>query len=389
MRISAMILLFGVITLNAAEVSTTQPEQAKPVSKDILRQKMAEPIRKGLSFLVDAQLEDGGWPGWTGASDPAITALVTKAFIQHPDYGPKHPVVQQAVKLVLSYRQPDGGIYDPKIGYANYTTSIALMMLSSLEYSDFSEVRDEAVAYLKKNQWTPEDEDNHGKAITREHPWYGGAGYGKHRRPDLSNTQMMLEALHQSGLPADDPAFQRAMQFVRRCQMLSSTNDLPLAKGAIDGGFIYSPANGGESKAGFHTVGGITMLRSYGSMTYAGFKSMLYADVDRNDRRVQAAWNWIRSNYTLEHNPGLPAARSKQGLYYYYHVFAKALQVWGKTFVTEPNGQRHDWRRELCEELREKQRPDGSWINTADRWMEDNPCLVTAYSLLAIQAALE
>ena len=33
------------------------------------------------------------------------------------------------------------------------------------------------------------------------------------------------------------------------------------------------------------------------------------------------------------------------------------------------------------------QREDGSWVNDADRWYESNPYLVTAYSVLALQAA--
>jgi squalene-hopene/tetraprenyl-beta-curcumene cyclase len=32
------------------------------------------------------------------------------------------------------------------------------------------------------------------------------------------------------------------------------------------------------------------------------------------------------------------------------------------------------------------QQPDGRWINeTSNRWMEDDPALVTAYSLLTLQ----
>lgn len=40
-------------------------------------------------------------------------------------------------------------------------------------------------------------------------------------------------------------------------------------------------------------------------MTYAGFKSLLYANVSRTDSRVQAAWRWIREHYTLDENYGM------------------------------------------------------------------------------------
>ncbi len=198
----------------------------------------------------------------------------------------------------------------------------------------------------------------------------------------------MLEALHQSGLSDDDPVYRKAMVFVSRCQMLDATNDQPFVTGSDDGGFVYTPVGGGESKAGTIVVEGKPRLRSYGSMTYAGFKSMLYARVDRDDVRIQRAMDWIRRHFTLDHNPNMPGAQSRQGLYYYYHVFARALQAWGEETIKDAQGVPHRWRAELCEELLARQRDDASWVNEEDRWYEGNPHLVTAYAVLALQTAL-
>jgi len=33
------------------------------------------------------------------------------------------------------------------------------------------------------------------------------------------------------------------------------------------------------------------------------------------------------------------------------------------------------------------QKPDGSWVNENNRWWENDPVLVTAYSLLALEFA--
>ena len=134
-------------------------------------------------------------------------------------------------------------------------------------------------------------------------------------------------------------------------------------------------------------VDGKPQLRSYGSMTYAGFKSMLYAGLDRDDPRVKAAVAWIKRHYTLEENPNMPGRQSLEGVYYYYHVFARALEAWDRPIIVDDHGQAHQWRKELCARLLSLQRPDGSWINAADRWYEGNPYLVTAYSVLAIQTA--
>ena len=123
-------------------------------------------------------------------------------------------------------------------------------------------------------------------------------------------------------------------------------------------------------------------------MTYAGFKSLLYARIDRDDVRVQRAIDWIRRYYTLDHNPNMPHAQSLEGLYYYFHVFARAMDAWGEDVFVDALGTPHRWRTELCHALSARQRKDGSWINEADRWYEGNPHLVTAYALLALQTAL-
>lgn len=340
----------------------------------------ATAIERGLAFLKATQKNDGGWENM-GQSDPAITALAAKCFVQHPDYGPSHPIVRKALELVLTFKRQDGGIYPQGLGLRNYYTSVCLMALSSTRDEKHDQVIRDAQNFLKNLQW------DEGEDIDRNNPWYGGTGYGKGKRPDLSNTQMMIEALKQSGLPTSDPVYKKALQFVQRCQMLSGSNDQPFARGAVDGGFIYTPANNGESKAGTIVEGGRPRLRSYGSMTYAGFKSYLHADLDRDDPRVQAALNWIRQHYTLDHNPNMPDEQSLQGLYYYFHVFAKAFEAWGQPIIVDHQGRKHDWRIELILKLVSLQNKDGSWVNTADRWYEGNPALVTCYSILVLQAA--
>lgn len=359
------------------------------IDRVALRLQMSPVLEKGAKYLLQTQAANGGWLGPFGESDPAITALAARALAQYSLVGPKHIAVQRALAMVLKHQQPDGGIYNPKVGYANYTTSVALMFLAGMNDPALRPAIEQCQRYLKTNQWADGKEDTKGNNVDPAHPWYGGAGYGKGKRPDLSNTQMMIEALSASGLPADDPAYKRAMRFISRCQMLEGNNDQPFAKGATDGGFIYSPASGGESKAGTVEQDGGKRLRSYGSMTYAGFKSMLYARLDRTDPRVRAAWEWIQHNYTLDSNPNMPGTQSQEGLYYYYMVFAKALSLWGEPTVTDAAGTVHDWRAELCQQLAQRQRPDGSWINPADRWMEGIPYLVTSYGMLAIEAALE
>lgn len=356
----------------------TRPAAPQEQRGAAVERRVGQMLERGAKYLLAAQEADGGWASQTG---PGVSCLVLKALIQQADIGPEHPAVQRGIQFVLRFQNDDGGIYSSGGLLKNYESSVALSMLAAAGGAKHRESIQRLQAFLTRHQW------DEGEDISVDHPWYGGAGYGRGERPDLSNTQMMVEALHDSGLAKDDPAYRKALAFISRCQMLGETNDQALAKGSSSGGFIYSPANGGESKAGEWEVDGRKELRSYGSMTYAGFKSMLYAGLNRDDPRVKAAREWIGRYWTLDSNPNMPGAQSKEGLYYYYHVFGRALAAWGEEVIKDHVGREHRWRQELAEKLASLQKPDGSWVNEQDRWMEGLPALTTAYSMLALQAA--
>lgn len=351
-------------------------------------------INGGIEYLLSHQDEGGGWSMGKGANKPAVTALVLKALMQHPDFNAKTPAVAKGLAALMEYRQKDGGFYAPKTGLENYTTALAVMALVAMQDPQYNDAIRDAVAYMKRSQIVPGSESPDGDKITEEHPMVGGVSYGSHGRPDLSNVGFWMEALHEAGVKGDDPAFQRALVFLERTQNRSESNKLQwAAAGTNDGGFVYAPAlkgklGEGESKAG---VAGPENkgLRSYGSMTYTGFKSMLYAGVDRKDPRVVSAFDWIRRYWRLDSNPNMPQAQSRQGLYYYYHMMAKALRTWGEPTITDAEGKVHNWRQELIAALKERVGPDGSWTNDADRWHEGNPNLVTAYVVLTLQEALK
>ena len=207
---------------------------------------------------------------------------------------------------------------------------------------------------------------------------YGGVGYGAKSRPDLSNTAFLIDALKAAGAGPDDEAIQKALVFVSRCQNLESEyNTTSFAAKVNDGGFYYSTTPGKQEESRQLPNGG---LRSYGTMSYSGLKSMVYAGLTKDDPRVKAAVEWVRKNYDLKTNP----AMGDSGLYYYYHTFAKALDALGVDQIEDAKGVKHDWRRELTEELVRRQRENGSWVNSDPRWLEGDPNLVTAYALLAL-----
>ena len=177
------------------------------------------------------------------------------------------------------------------------------------------------------------------KKWTRPTSSTASAGYGgENSRPDLSNTSFLVDALKTDGTAADDEALKKALVFVSRCQNLETEhNTTPFASKNPDGGFYYTPVGDGASMAGKTENGG---LRSYGSMTYAGLKSMIYAGLKPDDPRVKAAVKWIQQHYELDNNPGM----GTQGLYYYYQAFAKALAALGEDTFQDADGKSHNWR---------------------------------------------
>jgi squalene-hopene/tetraprenyl-beta-curcumene cyclase len=141
----------------------------------------------------------------------------------------------------------------------------------------------------------------------------------------------------------------------------------------VAGGFIYETGHYKDERS-----------RSYGSMTYAGLKSLLFAQVDRDDVRVRRAVEWIGQHYTLEENPGFGTT----SLYYYYMTVAKCLNELGQEVVRGNNGTDHYWRKELIEKLLSLQHEDGYWVNSDGRYWENIKDLTTAYAVTAIKFAL-
>lgn len=345
------------------------PSAAAETADRAVRDQYEQMVARAMGYLAAHRDEDGAYSAFSG---PGVTALVTTALVRH-GRSPADPHVAASLRYLEQLAQPDGGVYQPDSNYRNYETCLAILCFQAANRDGrYDNLIKRADAYVKGIQW----DESEGKDPSD--PAYGGAGYGRNKRPDLSNTAFLIDALKAAGNDADSEAIQRALVFVSRCQNLETEhNQTPFAAKNPDGGFYYTPAAGGQSMAGTTPDGG---LRSYGSMTYAGLKSMLYAGVDRDDPRVRAAVQWIRRHYDVESNPGMGSA----GLYYYYHLFAKALDAIGQEHFVDDQGTAHAWRADLIRALAERQQPNGSWINPNDRWLEGDPNLVTGYALLAL-----
>lgn len=373
--------------LGRANKSYSQPS-ALPDYKPAKPAEVDAAMERGARFLLSVA-EDGKW-GAPGYADAGLTAIATGALQALPE--PRPAPIQEAIDAnldwLVSLQHKDGAIHQGRL--YNYVTSAAVMALAK------SEKPAHKAAVLAARNYLIDLQADEGEGYSEGDRYYGGIGYGGDERPDLSNLQMALEALNASGLEQDHEAYRRSIRFLERCQNRSESNDIRIQSGDVvivagdDGGAQYMP---GDSKAGtLELADGSLVPRSYGSMTYALLKSFVFAGLKPDDPRVKAAWNWLQTNYTVDINPGFDTSRDPragyQGLFYYYHSMARALEVFGAETITDADGKLHDWRAELGGRLLALQsKQDGSWVNAnAPRWWEGNPVLATAYALLTLRA---
>jgi squalene-hopene/tetraprenyl-beta-curcumene cyclase len=373
----------AVITVSVFWLCLSSGESAEQAGKDAVDPKQWDAVvGKAITYLKKTQDSDGSW---SKTKSPGCTGIVLTGVLQTGKLSPQDPMVENALKYIESLVNAKAGHLagqDPKPQLLNYVTSINVMALQAANRPDlYKKVIGNASNFLTKLQWDDSEDKKPEDRKDKKNDFYGGAGYDSKSRPDLSNTQFFLDALQAAGVPKTDPAYKKALVFISRCQNLKGEgNDQPWAGKINDGSFIYSAAGGGQTKVESDTG----ELIGYGSMTYAGIKSLIYCGVPKGDPRIAKAFEWIQKNYTLDRNPGMPEFRKERGLYYYYHSLAKCLDVMGVDEITTPDGKKHNWRVELIEALAKRQNADGSWTNKTDQWMEGDPNLVTGYVLMTL-----
>lgn len=440
MKKNLFILSLSLATLSAIS-SVSAQEAIVPTHKDSpaakyqsIRYEILRAIERGNEYLKSKQSPDGYW---ASKEFPAMSALVLTAILRDPSFDktkewPEY--VQKGYSFLLGAQKEDGGIYSR--GLASYNTSVSLLGLLAADKKEYNPAILKARNFLINQQ-------NHFAPDNPYHGGIGYGDRNSPPTADLSNTSLALEAIYYSRQIAKDAAqgeqqeldWDAAIQFISRCQDLPETNDQAWAKEENDnkGGFAYRPSNDTpkatvkpklegqsaepakpqeaqsssaakevkpEEKPAFvngrpagkppGARGGRPPqsqedekepLRTYGSMSYAGLQSLIYAQVTKDDPRVKAVQEWLARNFTVEENPGM----GPQGLYYYYQTMSKSLSAAGIDELTLTNGKKVDWRNELAKALINRQNTDGSWVNDNNRWWEKDPVLVTSYTVLALE----
>ena len=331
-------------------------------------------VASGVKWLSNVQKENGSW---SDERFPALSALSLWGITASKQGDRK--TVDSAVKFITSHVKTDGGIYrevpgQKGGGLSNYNTAICMMALYATGRKDLDKIIRDARSFVASGQHTGDD------------VYKGGFGYDRDTNrayTDLMNTHFSMEALRRTqGVEDTRPANEKKAD-IKWDEALAFVEQLQSPKEAgkdQEGGFFYHPT---DPKAGTVTnTAGKVFLRSYGSMTYAGLLSMVYAKVPPNDPRVVSALDWAGKHWTLEENPGM----GQQGLYFFFNVISRALTAAGRDTIPGKKGD-IQWRKELVKRIVALQKEDGSWVNNNGRFWENDPVLATSYAILALEFA--
>ena len=354
-----------VIAMPSGAGQAPSAKPAGPAFTAETRQKLGESLKLAGAYLQKQQKADGTFDGHPGITAMAATALLRQTGVP---VATSLQTTGKTLDYLKALAKPDGGIYEKMIPH--YITAVSVQALAAGGRPGDKATLEKARVYLAGHLL------DEGEGIAKSDKFYGGMGYGGTSdggMADIISLEFGLRAMKEAGLPANDPAWQKAIAFLQRTQNHKETNDQAWA--ANDGGFTYYP--------GYSQIEGTTL--SYGSGTYAGLMSYAWANLQKNDRRVRNALTWITANYTVDENPGI----GTKALYYYYMVFAKALQAMGDPIIVDAKGVAHNWRDDLAKKLISLQGADGSWVNADAREMQNNPVLVTSFTMMAIEAILQ
>jgi squalene-hopene/tetraprenyl-beta-curcumene cyclase len=358
----------------AAGIATTAMGQAQaPAAPDT---KAA--MQRGFDWLQAQQKANGSW---SDENYPALTALGLWAFA-NGDSPARTAVCARAAAFIAGFVQEDGGIYKKpsfwrRGGLSVYNTAICMTALHAYDRQRYASVILKARTFIATNQFQGASAGSNAGGFGYDRP-----GAGMRSRADLSNTGWALMAMRATQGLEDQRAssekhadvdWAAAASFASKLQNQDATDT------AHYGGFGYNSVNERGSPA--NNRSGATKLVDYGSMTYAGLESMLYAQVSADDPRVRSAIAWAARHWSVTENPG----QGSKGLYYYYTIMAKALALAGSDNLPAGSGRAIAWRNDLATQLLKTQQADGSWRNEDNTFWENDPALVTSYVLLALE----
>jgi len=316
----------------------------RPARGQITAEAVREAIDRGVAYLKRQQRADGSWPPYPGQTG-GVTSLCTLALLNagvQPDEEP----IQRALNFLR--RIPPERTY-----------SVALQTMVFCRAQPEQNLLDinRNVKWLQEAQIRRE----HGKGAW-SYDIRGGSG-------DNSNTQFALLALHEAdriGIPVSAQTWRLAKAHWEDWQN-------------ADGSWGYKKSNPGT---GSMTCAGICSLviaadRVYGADAQVdGDRITCCQPSEADDSRVQRAMKWLGDNFSVSHNPGVPA---QIWLMYYLYGVERVGRMTARRFIGE-----HDWYREGADGLvKMKGGPlTDHWSRADPTGIEQEERIATSFALL-------
>ncbi len=289
----------------------------------ITPQAVQQMIDKSVEALFTMQFQDdGGWPE-VGGQNGGVSALALLSLL-NAGVPPQQANVARGLGY-LSRIETD----------STYSVSLQTMAFCAADPNKYMDKIERNVKWLIESQ-----NDNGG--------W--GYHYGRGGGTDPSNSQFALLALHEA--QRSGVAFSADVW----SQMFKRAGQYWLGIRNRDGSFPYNP--GVQDSRGSMTCAGIASLVIVGSQL-ANDEASVEGDIrccgaKRNvNQEIEQALNWLGANFSVSSNPGIQSYH----LYYLYGL-ERAGRLTGQRFIGG-----HDWYREGCQVLRQKQRPSGEFAS--------------------------
>jgi hypothetical protein len=348
-------------------------------------------------FLLEQQSPDGAWRSDTyGAFKDgfSLTPLALHSLLAcgGSESGSRKSVsaLEKGGVFLASAVERDGTIVPGPLGlsYPVYTASLSVRVLGVLGDEGLGRARSAWLAYLRNHQlteplgWTPGDRAYGGWGYSQGVPVKPPAGQpaAPFTESNLSATVFAVEALRSAGAGREDPALQRACQFICSCQNYAA--DPVLCQPEFDDGgffFIYDDALRNKAGVAGRDRTGRERYSSYGSMTADGVRGLLACGLPLDDARVAAGRLWLSRHFSAANHPGAFAVGReavRASVYFYYcWSLAQTLTLCGQEATP---AKPLTWSEKLAEALIERQQPQGFWVNDAVEVREDDSLLSTA-----------
>ncbi len=353
--------------------------------------------------LLAAQQDDGAWRSevygcFRSGTELTPHVMSTLLFLPH-DASEPTAAFRRGVGFLCGFVDPNGrlNVGERDWPFPIYSAGSASRVVV-LERRTPRTRRTHAayLAYVRRRQlvehlgWRPPDEHYGGWGFSMGLPRKPAAGQWPEpfTESNLAATIFGLAALRSARAPADDPAYRKALAFVRRCQNFAE-DPADRDPDYDDGGFFFMPGDVGQNKAGLAGTDrfGRRRFASYGTMTADGVRALLCCGLGRDHPRVVAAVRWLERNFSAQHNPGrfAPDREVLRDATYYYWAWAAAhafLAV-GAERIEGPAGPRN-WAAELAREVLARRREDGTWVNPYTDAKEDDPLVATPFAAAAL-----